>query len=669
MGRQLEHARGAALDRAAVAAVSKVGSLAPPWAVLVVVWPPAWIAHALWGEAPAVAWVAMAGTLLSVILAALSWTVSHSRGTLGRAHATLTAGGGTLWITIAVITGPANLFTLGVWFFGGGALAVSWNIRAVNRAKQPDAADQDPLGSVFDKAKERFGLKGATVVTKEMDGQRVAGTLQLPPGEKTQSEMLKKAEALESGMRFPPGSVILAPDEDDASRMHITVTDPRVMRRPIPWPGPSKPGASIADPLRIGVYQDGTEALLTLPGVHLQIMGMTGSGKSIGGAWNILGEAVTRDDVAVFVVDLAKSEQTVGPLLGSLARFISTKSDLVTFIRELVAVIPQRTDYLAKRGLQKWKPGCGLTYQIVYIEEAAKVFDELSTGDEERLLQALKEARSAGVTIILSLQRASYDQMPTTARAQLSKMCFGVADAGDSGFGLSDRQQSADCAPELWAQHQPGMCYLDAPGVPDTHYAMPLRTYAWGEADETASAAMRDHSGRYPAGRVALDEWTRRLVGDAQSPSEGRARQGDESGRDELGDAGDAIADYLSEPETDPEMLRITGNERIEDLTEDEADRFVIPEIEGKASPAEARDMLVGLVRWLHRRGVDVLRPGGEEMLRVRQAAGMSRGWAYKVLRELTDVGALEEDRSGGAIVYRIVDVDALEAGSEPVAV
>ncbi|GLZ15654.1 sporulation protein SsgA [Actinomadura sp. NBRC 104425] len=677
--RSIERVGGAALERAAVSAVSKVGTLAPPWAILGITWPVAWIGHAGWGDGQAAAWMSMGGTAATIGLGALTWVVSHSRDLLGRLHSTATTTGATLWGTVAIITGPDHPATLGVYYLGGISLAASWNIRKAIRSKDPQSdTDKDPMGSLFDRAKERFGLKNAQVKTLEVDGRRIKGTLQLPPGERTQSEMLRKTEELESGLRFPPGSVVLAPDEDDASRMHITVTDPRVMKRPIPWPGPSKPGASIAEPLRLGVYQDGTEALFHLVGVHIQVMGMTGSGKSIGAFRNIAAEVITRQDAVLIVVDLAKSTQTVGPLLNGIARFVETKAELVEFIRTLVRDIPERTAYLAEHGYQKWQSGCGLTYQVIFIEEAAKVFDELGSRDEELLLQALKEARSAGVSIILSMQRADYTQMPTIARAQLARMTFGVASSEDASFGLSERQQAADASPELWANHQPGMCYLDAPGVPETHYAMPLRTYAWGSSDQEADAAAKEHAARYPASRLTLDKWTARLIGDGRAVSEGRTeatqQQGGEMRRDycwedepdngdDLGDVGDAIAEYTSEPETDPDLARITGREKIQEPSNEEAERFVIPEPTGqKLSAAAARELVHDWLRFRARGGRPTFTASDPELLKVRDATGnRSRAWAYKVLRELTDLGVLEADDSEATTRYTITDLSALD--------
>src|SRR5690606_5506369 len=216
----LQLANDAAAERLAVAAASKVGVLVPPWAVLIVVWIAAAISHARWGQPPAVAWVAMFGTFVAVVLAALTWLVAHNRSLIGRAHSTLTAGGAALWFTVATITGPNSGFTFGAWFFAGGALPVAWNIRAVVRQHtSDDDRHSDPLGRVVERSREAFGLGGAKVRTTDVSEHAIKGKMQLPPGEKTPADVKKKVDAIEGGLRFPPGSVVLADDEDDASQM------------------------------------------------------------------------------------------------------------------------------------------------------------------------------------------------------------------------------------------------------------------------------------------------------------------------------------------------------------------------------------------------------------------------------------------------------------------
>ncbi|WP_243726268.1 ATP-binding protein [Actinomadura rubrisoli] len=154
-------------------------------------------------------------------------------------------------------------------------------------------------------------FQGEAPCATEVTDHKVKGQMQLPAGEKAAEDAIKATDRIESGMRLPPGSVIVARDDDRADRAHVTVSDPRAIRRPIGWPGPSRPGGSVDEPLRIGIYQDGDEAEYRFVSHHLQIMGMTGSGKSIGGAWNIVAEIITRTDAAVFSIDVSKDDQTM----------------------------------------------------------------------------------------------------------------------------------------------------------------------------------------------------------------------------------------------------------------------------------------------------------------------------------------------------------------------
>ncbi|KAB2351616.1 DNA translocase FtsK [Actinomadura rudentiformis] len=519
----LQIAQDATVERITVAAVSKIGVLVPPWAVLGLVTIVAAISHAKWGQPPAVTWATLASACSTFVMAGVTWAVSHQRGWLGRAHSTLTALFAGLWFTIATITGVGAQLTLGMLFFGGGTLAVLWNIRAVIRqTPSMDGATADPLAFIFDRAKDSFGLSGAKVRTTEVDNYKVKGKMALPAGEKTADDAIKNTPYIESGMKLPPGSVNVAQDEDDASQAHVTISDPRIMKRPLPWPGPYRPGGSIAEALRPGMYQDMSEVLHPFTGHHLQIMGMIGSGKSIGGAWNYLAEIISRADTAVFCIDISKDDQTAGPVRPGLHRFETTKPGAVDLIRKMHAEIPQRTKWLSEHGFQKWTKGCGLLYWFLWIEEYSKLYEALGEADQTKLEEIIKEIRSAGGSVVISLQRADYTQIPTLIRSQMAKMCFGLADDDDAKFGTSDRQRKAGVAPEQWENHQPGMAYLDAPGIRATHYAMPLRTYAWGKTDNEANANMRAHAAAFPAAAKNADEFTARLA----DPTGSAARPG-----------------------------------------------------------------------------------------------------------------------------------------------
>ncbi|WP_017559076.1 hypothetical protein [Nocardiopsis baichengensis] len=532
-----------AMGRVAASAASKALVLAPPWLVLVLMLALGALGHAKWGEPPAVTWAAMAGTLSSVVLAGLTWAVSHSRGLLGRVHSTVTAGGAALWATVAMVTGPLAAVTFGAWFFGGITLAAGWNIRAVIRLNNPDDVGHgDPLSRLFEQAKGTFGLEGARARTRAVTDHKIKAELSLPPGKKTVDDVAKKAEYIESGMGFPAGSVQVAANEERADQAHLTITDPTLMKRPLPWEGPSKPGGSIADPLRIGLFQDADPVLHTIIGHHLQVMGMSGSGKSIGSAWNYLAEIITRTDAVVFGADITKGDQTLGPFRPAMHRFETAPGGARKLINDIEGQIKPRTDFLASKGLQKWEKGCGLDYWVIWLEEVPDIIDALGEKGGDKLLRILKALRSAGGTVVMSLQRSDYSQMPTLARGQLAHMCLGVATSSDAGFGLSEAQQDADARPELWGSKRPGMAYLDAPSISETHIAMPLRTYAWGDG-AVASKAISAHVADYPASAKRVDQFTARIADlPDPMPTGPSEAAGDQSAGEETQDSLEGLA-------------------------------------------------------------------------------------------------------------------------------
>jgi hypothetical protein len=569
----LQLVQDATMERVAVSAVSKVAPLVPPWLLLGAEAGGGALSHAMWGGPGSVAWAAIGCTLGTTVLTALTWLVSHRRRMLGRVHSTATTFAASGWFTVATITGVTADATAGTLFFGGATLALSWNIRSVIRmAASDDALDGggDALSNLFDRAKDQAGLKGARVRGTEVTDHKIKGKMQLPPGEMTSDDAQKARDRIESAMQLPPGSVTVTQDEDRADRADMAVSDPRAIRKPIGWPGPSHPGASIDKPLCIGVYQDGDPVQYRFVGHHLQIMGMTGSGKSIGGAWNIDGEIMTRRDSAIFAIDLSKDDQTMGPLRQGLHRFEHTKAGAVKLIRELHAEIPKRTKWLSAHGYRDWEPGCGLLYWFFHVEEVAKLFNEVDGKDAELLEEILKELRSAGGSVIMSLQRADYTQIPTIVRSQMAKMCFGLNDPDDVKFGVSARQRKAEVAPHEWEDHYPGMALLDGKSVRPTHYAMPLRTFSWGEDSRAANAAMAAHAAAFPAAAKDADEFTARLMRlqSGEQPPAGTelppTASGPYSGAEDLGSEGEAFderVEFLAEHDellTDAAELVIT---------------------------------------------------------------------------------------------------------------
>jgi hypothetical protein len=611
------------LERLYASQLSKVLPLVPPWALLPPIATSAAVFHHLWPQPLPAAGIGVLGAGL----AALTWRVAHHRGLLGRIHAAasvLAAAGWTAAATAQGVFAPGLSYALLV---GGPALALSWNIRAVIRPERH--GDSDHLAAAFAGASVESGLGRSALRIKERSPKVIEGVIALPAGEKTADDAIKKAPYLESGLKFPPGSLQIAPDLDRADQALVRISDPRAIRKPQPWPGPSKPGGSMADPLQPGIYQDSETVSYAATGHHLQVMGMTGSGKSVGAAWSLLGEIITRTDAAVFAIDITKGEQTLGPLRPALHKFVTEKDNAKTLLAALQASIKPRTDYLASKGLQKWERGCGLQYIVVWLEEAPDILDMLGDKGLERWLSALKAARSAGIEYVVSLQRADWSQMPTLARGQLAKLTMGVADSGDASFGLSELQADRNCRPELWGNKQPGMAYLDAPGIPDDRIAMPWRTWYWG-GDDTKIAA---HAAANPAADRPLDQITAAAIGAAAPP---------EPEEDE-----DVIREYLTDDdEGELDDVDVDDTEEIE-APDSEFGRWQFAAPAGqKMDPGEARQLLRDTV-------ADWAGDGREwftmaDLVELRERTGLSRPWVYKVLDELADEDLIERDETTG---------------------
>ncbi|MFC5719855.1 plasmid transfer protein TraB [Streptomyces gamaensis] len=440
-------------------------------------------AHSCWAGSTA----ATAGlTLASVALTGATWWAGKTTTQQRRLHSAITVAAGSSWFTAAAIAGPNAGPLGGLYFIGAPALALSWNIRQIMR-RNPDATPTGSDGGLL----EKVGLAKTQITRTHVAPNKATFDLQLPRGELTSEDVSKAAPLLASALDVPKNAIRVLPDPDSASRAQLTVVPLDLLKNTVPYPGPSHPGGSIADPVHVALYEDGTDGVLYFPGdptagrnaMHLLIMGMTGSGKSESGL-TALAEILTRRDVIVWASDPSKAEQILGPLLPAIGWAALDLQSTEAMIAALKAVIPARTAWLAKYGYKQWVPECaepqadgspGMPYLIAWFEEAAKTLREI---DEDAFTGIAQEARSAGISLVVSLQRASHTQVSTDTRASLgSSWCFGVRNDRDAGFALDDDVLDAGAAPHLWKDKKPGYSYLVANGIPETFWATPARSY------------------------------------------------------------------------------------------------------------------------------------------------------------------------------------------------
>lgn len=485
---------------------------ARPWLAVAAELPATSAAHHYWGDSP----IAAVGlTLGAGVLTVSAWWAGHGTTPHRRIHATLSTGAATGYFVAATLTDPLSFGMVSTLAIGGAVAAGGWNIRQALRVN-PDtkqiekaAAGQSQTGVLVKAIGEaKVALRG----TPKVEPNKVTAPLQLSGGQVTTDELGNRIKHIAGELGVSPTSIRIQPDPDRGDHATLIVVPQDMLKQTTPWPGPKNLGGSITEPIEIGLYEDGQPAILWFPAgpgrnaTHFLTAGMNGSGKSAGQSVAIT-EALTRRDVVVWAIDPSKGMQTFAPFLGYLDWCEMTMSGGEAMIDALTMVINARADEMGRHGFKNWTPEVfeklGMPYMVVWIEEAAKFF---RNGTEMEGL--VMEARSAGISVIISLQRPSSTSMPTDVREQLGgALCFGVKGSTTADMALPDDVRDAGARPEAWENRRPGYAYLVAPGVDEDRYATPLRTYFISDEDIAAALAI--------APRPSLDPVTAAAAGDA----------------------------------------------------------------------------------------------------------------------------------------------------------
>jgi hypothetical protein len=451
----------------------KAGPLLPPWLVTGVALPAAWGVHERFGASP---WASVGLTLGGVSLTAVAWHYSSKRAAITRIHSALTTGLTTGWLTASAILGMSSSI-LNTYVIGGGVLALSWNIRHATRNTGRGEGAEQGDGGLF----EKVGLARTLVRNAEVKPNKVTASLQLPPGEKTADDAVKARGNLASALSLPANGVRVSADRDHHDRVNVTFVPVDALRNPPVYTGPSAPGGTMREPLHVGIYEDGVIAAILAAAAkprlginlsHLLLVGTSGAGKSAT-ARDIIAEIGTRREASIWAIDVVKRRQTLGCAELVLDWFATDRDEAYAMIDCLPEVISARTDYLASRNLDNWEPGCGLNHLTVWIEEFAPVLRDLET-----FVDVAAAARSAGVWIVLSGQRVTFDNLPTSVRNVINDtLCLGVRDDAEAVYALGSDMVAAGANPAAWTNQAPGMAYLKGAGIDKDRQMIPLRSY------------------------------------------------------------------------------------------------------------------------------------------------------------------------------------------------
>ncbi|MFD5863242.1 sporulation protein SsgA, partial [Streptomyces chartreusis] len=485
---------------------------------------------------------------------------------------------------------------------------------------------------------------------------------ELPAGELTNDDVAKAIPRIASALDVPTTAIRVTHDPGSARKGQFVIVPEDMLKTPTVWPGPFAPGESVAVPLRIGVYDDGSDLVLPLlDAIHILIMGMTGSGKTEG-ALDVLLELLSRKDVAVWLADAAKAGQDFQPLIPALDWAALDTPSAGAMVAAVQAVIPARTAWLRDHGYREWEPaaaepqtspahscaksgacGCpGIQYLVAWMEEAAKLLRDL--GDDV-FTGIAQEARSAGVSLVVSMQRASGYQLSTDTRASLpAAMCFGVR-GDDAGFALPEEVLDAGANPAAWGNKRKGYVYLVSAGVDEDLYANPARTFWTGPSGEYEKAAGWIVN-RFVGVRPALDSVTAAAAAKVAGElfTNRRARAGAPAA---------PVPQLTDEQESAQEVAALVDAEDAElDATAELPDVDTNPELpQAKPSPEEARELLDEMVRMLASvgSGTVAVRDLGPYLEQI----GRDRSWVSKELKRLAEEGRLAATGEPG--VYRLL--------------
>ena len=652
-------------------------AMVAPWAVMAGAPVPGVGTSVLFHQNP---FVPMTWTVGTGVLALSTWVYASSRSKIHRLHSTATMTLAGLWTAaVSAVDEPwKNPVLGGMWLMGGFIVAGTWNVKHLHRnsGRGTQTQQHSSLHEILAKA----GAPGARAERVTSGENRVDVDVEVNREQMTAAEAVELAPRLAALAGLRPGAVRALPSSEDAGRLRYTFVPRDALKNPDPYPGPSAVGETLLAPLHVGWYEEGSQLLLNLmPGsgsniVHVLIMGVTGSGKTSGGARSMLAEIFTRSETIVWGVDTQKSGQGLGAAEEGFDWLITEDADAEELFDCLPNLVKERTRKLAEAGFDGWRPGCGMPALVLHVEEGSPLLR-----DNEKFVDFANAARSAGIVIIISLQRPTSDNMPVSLRTALgNKWAFRLDTDDDAKRFLGDEVVESGAHPENIPEDGFGRNYLVGAGIapqqrvtpavtfeyfanPEhgaARFAAHVRKYAYlrSTADETTYNAAPEAYRTYRAKRVAAAEAADRtpaLSAPAPAPAPAIALEHSMSTDPEFAKLSaaerKAITDAAPQLETDePELLALLLANPDAELPETPADlagEVVVTEYD-RMTKSEAEAYAVEALGEAWDQNVRKIGTG-ELFVNVYEATGNGKAWMHRHLRELEDAGFVRSRERG----------------------
>jgi hypothetical protein len=374
-------------------------------------------------------------------------------------------------------------------------LAVPWWAHRRRRAKVRVERKLDAWPEIA----KAIGLAGSQIMSATVDVWGWRARLRLARGQ-TISDVIARIPAIESGLGTFRGALRVLPTPDDlANRCELRALDTDPHADAITWPGPSI--SSITQAIDLGPFEDASQCRVVFLRRHGILGGTTGSGKS-GGLNILLANLTACSDVVIWAIDLKKGME-LGPWRDCIDRLATTPQEATALLRDAVAIMEARAEYLASIGLRVWQPTPQMPAFVIIIDEYAELSEQAPdamgyTDSIARLGRAVAE------TLVAATQRPTQKAMGQGAvRSQMDvRICFRVREQRDVDLVLGQGMLSAG-----WNAHK-----LNAPGkflVSAPEHDVPKRARAYLVTDDAVSAVCALHA-RIPR---RLDGISRAAIG------------------------------------------------------------------------------------------------------------------------------------------------------------
>lgn len=502
---------------------------------------------------------------------------------------------------------------------------------AATRLLRGDGTDSRPslFGELTDRVKELQDV-GKHGQPRVVDGRIITPIEMNAGGDFSQLAKPEVRTAIASQHDVPVGGVRMVPDRSTPRKGRMELSPVDMLENPPPWPGLSAPGGSIAEPIRLAVYQTGRTVPLVLPGGPgrnaigvLVLLGQSGSGKTEL-QMTLATEARSRLDARVTYIDGRKGRQLPQAFRDAMHTMICDAAEGEQYLDDMVNRVSARAAQMGDHGHDQWTAGCAKCppFEVVIVDEASKFVEA-----EDTLVELAESVRSVGIFMLLGLQRATGDRMPTSVRTTIGGViCMGVKNAVEAARVLSESTMTAGADPGQWGNKKPGALYAELPGVDEEDWSMPARTYRpdrdalvaeLAEHLEAATADAADRALPVPAGEGEL------------VPDE----PGQEQAEEDDPECPPLPEDPECPPDADPRTpLAVPDRPRIE--------LFIEPSQGQQFTPEEIRDLFRQGIEDAHRRGITQVKPSSfAPLIDIVGEAGLKPPTVTKILRELCQPG------------------------------